>query len=52
MTAVDEFVNHLTTKYKEMPVARIKSRGMKTAIYDKWAFKDGKREEQRLGSGK
>jgi hypothetical protein len=52
MTAVDEFVDHLTTKYREMPVARIKSRGMKTAIYDKWAFKDDKREQQRLSSNK
>ena len=52
MTAVDEFVIHLATKYKEMPVARIKSRGMKTAMYDQWAFKDEKREQQRLGSDK
>lgn len=52
MTAVDEFVNHLAVKYRDMPVERIKSRGMKTAMYDKWTFKDEKREQQRLDSGK
>ena len=49
MTAVDEFIEHLAVKYREMPVARIKSRGMKTARYDKWLFKDEKQENKRIG---
>ena len=50
MNAVDEFVDHLVVKYHDMPIARIKSRGMKTGQYDKWLFKDKKREQKRLGS--
>jgi len=47
MTEVDKFIDHLVQKYYEMPVKRIKERGMSTALYDKWAFKDPNREEQR-----
>lgn len=48
MTTVDEFVSHLVMKYKDMPVNRIKSRGMKTETYDKWLFKDADQEQKRL----
>lgn len=52
MTAVDEFVDHMVEKYYDMPINRIKSRGMKTGQYDKWLFKDEKQEQKRLGSAK
>jgi len=48
MTAVDEFIEHMTKKYYNMPAKRIKSRGMKTEHYDKWSFKDEKQEKKRL----
>ena len=50
MQTVDEFIDHLVEKYREMPVARIKSRGMKTARYDTWLFKDEKREMERIAN--
>ncbi len=51
MDAVDEFVNHLVTKYKSMPTARIESRGMKTHKYKDWIFTDKNREQSRLTTG-
>lgn len=48
MSEVDNFVDHLTEKYYEMPARQIAKRGMKSHLYDKWAFKDEKREQARL----
>jgi len=48
MSAVDEFIDHLVKKYYDAPINRIKSRGMSTAKYDKWLFKDDVREKKRL----
>ena len=48
MSEVDSFVDHLTEKYYEMPAKQIQKRGMKTHLYDKWSFKDEKREQHRL----
>jgi len=50
MDEVENFVDHLVQKYYTMPAAQIKKRGMKSHIYDKWAFKDEKREQARLES--
>jgi len=52
MTAVDEFIDHLVKKYYDMPVNRIKSRGMKSHLYDEWSFKDSNREQKRIDSEK
>jgi hypothetical protein len=51
MSEVDKFVDHLTEKYYEMPARQIAKRGMKSHLYDKWAFKDEKREQARLTQG-
>jgi len=48
MSTVDEFVDHLVQKYYEMPVRQIQKRGIKSPLYEKWAFVDPKREQQRL----
>lgn len=50
MTAVEEFVDHMVEKYKEAPINQIKKRGMKTHLYDKWAYKDEVQENKRLSS--
>lgn len=52
MTEVDNFVSHLTEKYYEMPTKQILKRGMKSHLYDRWSFKDEKRESIRLMDGK
>ena len=48
MTEVEKFIDHLVSKYINAPLAQIKKRGMKTHLYDKWAFKDDKQESKRL----
>jgi len=48
MTTVDDFVEHMAEKYSQNPIEQIKKRGMKTHLYDKWAFKDETQEVKRL----
>lgn len=48
MDVIDQFVDHLVTKYKDFPIERIKSRGMSTHLYSEWSFKDVKQEAKRL----
>lgn len=48
MTAVDEFVDHMVTKYMNAPINQIKKRGMKTHLYDRWSYKNPEQEAKRL----
>jgi hypothetical protein len=51
LDVVDNFIDHLVQKYYEFPINRIKKRGMKTHLYDKWTYKNPKREEIRKNMG-